>query len=168
MEFKTLQIKRGEGNGTPLQYSCLENPMDRGAWLAAVSGVAQSRTRLKQLSSSSSSRQVVLKLQLASESWSEGEVGQGGEGRIVKTQISDPYQFRVSKSVGLGKGPQICIFSTNSQVMLKLLVWNHILRTSMRQEGRRQGTIIKRMTQPLRIGLTKNWLELIRSKMTKD
>ena len=36
----------GEGNGTPLQYSCLENPMDRGAWWAAVNGVAKSRTRL--------------------------------------------------------------------------------------------------------------------------
>ena len=36
----------GEGNGTPLQYSCLENPMDRGAWEAAVHGVAKSRTRL--------------------------------------------------------------------------------------------------------------------------
>ena len=36
----------GEGNGTPLQYSCLENPMDRGAWWAAVHGVAGSRTRL--------------------------------------------------------------------------------------------------------------------------
>ena len=34
------------GNGTPLQYSCLENPMDRGAWWAAVHGVAKSRTRL--------------------------------------------------------------------------------------------------------------------------
>ena len=33
-----------EGNGTPLQYSCLENPMDGGAWLAAVHGVAKSRT----------------------------------------------------------------------------------------------------------------------------
>ena len=44
-----------EGDGTPLQYSCLENPMDRGAWWAAVYGVAQSRTRLKRLSSSSSS-----------------------------------------------------------------------------------------------------------------
>ena len=43
----------GEGNGSPLQYSCLENPVDRGAWGAAVYGVAQSRTRLKQLSSSS-------------------------------------------------------------------------------------------------------------------
>ena len=36
----------GEGNGTPLQYSCLENPMDRGAWWAAAHGVAKSRTRL--------------------------------------------------------------------------------------------------------------------------
>ena len=45
----------GEGNGTPLQYCCLENPMDGGAWEAAVHGVAQSWTRLKQLSSSSSS-----------------------------------------------------------------------------------------------------------------
>ena len=36
----------GEGSGTPLQYSCLENPMEGGAWQAAVSGVAKSRTRL--------------------------------------------------------------------------------------------------------------------------
>ena len=45
----------GGGNGNPLQCSCLENPMDRGAWWAAVYGVAQSRTQLKRLSSSSSS-----------------------------------------------------------------------------------------------------------------
>ena len=45
----------GEGNGTPLQYSCLENPRDRGAWWAAVYGVTQSQTRLKRLSSSSGS-----------------------------------------------------------------------------------------------------------------
>ena len=43
----------GEGNGNPLQCSCLENPRDRGACWAAVCGVAQSRTRLMQLSSSS-------------------------------------------------------------------------------------------------------------------
>ena len=42
----------GEGNGNPLQCSCLENPRDRGAWWAAVYGVAQRRTQLKQLSSS--------------------------------------------------------------------------------------------------------------------
>ena len=44
----------GEGNGNPLQCSCLENPRDGGAWWAAIYGVAQSRTRLKRLSSSSS------------------------------------------------------------------------------------------------------------------
>ena len=43
----------GEGNDNPLQCSCLENPRDSGAWWAAVYGVAQSRTRLKRLSSSS-------------------------------------------------------------------------------------------------------------------
>ena len=54
-EYKTKQCLRlkqsvtvgnGEGNGTPLQYSCLENPMDGGPWEAAVHGVAKSRTRL--------------------------------------------------------------------------------------------------------------------------
>ena len=44
----------GEGNGNPLQCSCLENPREGWAWWAAVYGVAQSRTRLKRLSSSSS------------------------------------------------------------------------------------------------------------------
>ena len=47
----------GEGNANPLQYSCLEDPRDGGAWWAAVYGIAQSRTRLKRLSSSSSSKQ---------------------------------------------------------------------------------------------------------------
>ena len=50
----TLPVFRfGEGNGNPLQYSCLETPRDGGAWWAAVYGVAQSRTRLKRLSGSS-------------------------------------------------------------------------------------------------------------------
>ena len=49
----TVENSAGEGNGNPLQYSCLENPRDRGAWWAAVYWVAQSRTRLKWLSSSS-------------------------------------------------------------------------------------------------------------------
>ena len=47
-----------EGNDNPLQCSCLENPRDGGAWWAAVSGVTQIRTRLKQLSSSSNSREI--------------------------------------------------------------------------------------------------------------
>ena len=52
----------GEGNGNPLQCSCLENPRDSGAWWAAVSGVTQSWTRLKQLSSSSSSSSLHIEL----------------------------------------------------------------------------------------------------------
>ena len=55
----------GEGNGNPLQCSCLENPRDWGAWWAAVYGVSQSRTRLKWLSSSSSQ----LISQLVHDSW---------------------------------------------------------------------------------------------------
>ena len=50
-----IMVVYGEGNGNPLQCSCLENPRDGAAWWAAVSGVAQSQTRLKRLSSSSSS-----------------------------------------------------------------------------------------------------------------
>ena len=44
--LKSSAFHEGEGNGTPLQYSCLENPMDGGAWLATVHGVPKSQTRL--------------------------------------------------------------------------------------------------------------------------
>ena len=59
--FMVSSIFSGEGNGTPLQYSCLENPRDGGAWWAALYGVAQSRTRLKRLSSSRSSSSSIFK-----------------------------------------------------------------------------------------------------------
>ena len=45
--LRTRRQKWGEGNGNPLQYSCLENPRDGEAWWAAIYGVAQSQTRLK-------------------------------------------------------------------------------------------------------------------------
>ena len=57
----------GEGNGNPLQCSCLENPRDGGAWWAAIYGVAQSRTRLERCSSSSSNRQYLYFLFLVKE-----------------------------------------------------------------------------------------------------
>ena len=53
LHFHFSLSRIGEGNGNPLQCSCLENPRDGGAWWAAVYGVAQSQTRLKRLSSSS-------------------------------------------------------------------------------------------------------------------
>ena len=60
----------GEGNGNPLQCSCLENPRDRGACWAAVYGVTQSRTRLKWLSSSSSIQpKICLGVQCWTDSW---------------------------------------------------------------------------------------------------
>ena len=52
----------GEGNANPLQYSCLENPMDRGALWVPVHGVAKSQTRLQQLGACISNFQVVLKI----------------------------------------------------------------------------------------------------------
>ena len=57
LPFHFLLSCIGEGNGNPLQCACLENPRDGGDWWAAVYGVTQSRTRLKRLSSSSSSEE---------------------------------------------------------------------------------------------------------------
>ena len=51
----------GERNGNPLQYPCLENPRDRGAWWAAVYGVAQSRTRLKNLAAAAADSLIQMK-----------------------------------------------------------------------------------------------------------
>ena len=67
-----LQVFLGEGNGTPLQCFCLENPRDGRAWWAAVSGVAQSQTRLKRLSSSSS-----MQNRKSRNTWSNSKFGLG-------------------------------------------------------------------------------------------
>ena len=56
MKGFSASLDMKEGNGNPLQWSCLENPRDRGAWWAAIYGVAQSQTQMKRLSSSSSSK----------------------------------------------------------------------------------------------------------------
>ena len=72
----------GEGNDNPLQYSCLENPRDRGAWCTVVYGVTQSRTRLKRLSSSSSSSQ---ELVMEREAWSAAIHGAAKS----RTRLSD-------------------------------------------------------------------------------
>ena len=45
LDLNTPNAQDGEGNGTPLQYSCLENPMDGGSWKAAIHGVAEGRTQ---------------------------------------------------------------------------------------------------------------------------
>ena len=72
----------GEGNGNPLQCSCLENPRDGGAWWASVSGVEQSRTRLKRLSSGSSRMGIACQLPKRA----------GGANEIPR----DPYKIHTS------------------------------------------------------------------------
>ena len=60
--LSSIFLPIGEGNGNPLQYFCLENPMDGGAWWAAVHGVARSRTRLSDFTSRHVSTDRVLRL----------------------------------------------------------------------------------------------------------
>ena len=71
-----LGISPGEGNGTPLQCSGLGNRMDRGAWWAAIYGVAQSRTQLKQLSSKKTVAQTVKHLPTMQETWFQSLAGE--------------------------------------------------------------------------------------------
>ena len=90
----------GEGNGSPLQCSCLENPRDRGAWWAAVYGVAQSWTRLKRLSSSSSSNNmwashvVLVVKNLPANTGGAGDVGSiPGSGRSLGGRHGNQLQY---------------------------------------------------------------------------
>ena len=89
----------GEGNGNPLQCSCLENPRDGGACWAAISGVAQSRTRLKWLSSSSSKELWCSRTQrLGFQHWVTGfDLGQ--------VDFPSGFQFPHLKNVGVGFSP---------------------------------------------------------------
>ena len=82
----------GEGNSNPLQYSCLENPRDRGAWWAAVYGVAQSRTRLKRLS-----RAYVMKGSL------QGSRGRGQGGREEEKELTTGSRRTPSGAMEVGE-----------------------------------------------------------------
>ena len=93
----------GGGNGNPLQYSCLENPRDGGAWWAAVCGVTQSRTRLKRLSSSSSRTEkkfnslksvaVNRVLRRALSELDDTEPGQNVQEQMMQTQEFHKFSF---------------------------------------------------------------------------
>ena len=86
-------MQTGEGSGNPLQYSCLENPRDGGAWRAAIYGVSQSRTRLMRLSNSSSS-------------WLTGKVPDAGKDWGQKKRASEdemPGCITKARGMNLGK-----------------------------------------------------------------
>ena len=59
-----IQSLSGEGNGTPLQYSCLENPMGRGGWWAAIHGVAKNQTQLSDLAAAAAAAAEISALSL--------------------------------------------------------------------------------------------------------
>ena len=93
----------GEGNGNPLQCSCLENPRDRGAWWAAIYGAAQSRTRLKQLSSSSSSRHIQVALVVKNLPANASSIAGWGRSRSPGVRNSTPFQYScLENSMGRG------------------------------------------------------------------
>ena len=88
----------GEGNGYPLQYSCLENSMDKGAWWATVHGVAKSRTQLKRLSSSSSSSRYMKRSFPGGSDSKESACNAGDPGLIPRSRRSpgghgNPLQY---------------------------------------------------------------------------
>ena len=87
------KLNSDELNGNPLQCSCLENSRDGGAWWDAVSGVAQSRTQLKQLSSSSSSIHPLL--------WARGFLPGGSEDKESSCNAGD-----LDSIPGLGRSPR--------------------------------------------------------------
>ena len=87
----------GEGNGNPLQCSCLENPRDGGAWWAAVYGAAQNRTQLKRLSSSKGNKQVMGSVRCLKTTGLNGRLGQMGKHRKGNIQNNHTKAFgRVS------------------------------------------------------------------------
>ena len=103
----------GEGNGNPLQCSCLGNPRDGGAWWAAVYGVTQSQTPLKWLSSGSSSYD-------EQESWPE-TAGRDEEPLVVSVAflaagVQWSLRFQVKRDAGLEMRPGLCPSSATNQL----------------------------------------------------
>ena len=107
----------GEGNGNPLQCSCLENPRDGGAWWAAVYGVAQSRTRLKWLSSSSNNRITTHVLRLSRENRA-ASVGRSENGLSEHGKKID-----FGALLGLGDGAGVRDFATTGWGWHGLSFW---------------------------------------------
>ena len=99
-----------EGDGNPLQCSCLENPRDRGAWWAAVYGVAQSRTQLKRLSSSSSSSKAWLTWDTKTSKTALGNV-QSGELKKYMNRGAIKHWYTYYTQTGVDKNSSSQLYS---------------------------------------------------------
>ena len=114
----------GEGNGNPLQCSCLENPRDREAWWAAIYGVAQSWTQLKQLSCSSSSSS-----EGKASACNAGDSGSiPGSGRSPEEGNGSPLQYSCLENPMDGGGWWATVHGvTKSRSRLSDFTFHHIL-----------------------------------------
>jgi len=127
----------GEGNGNPLQCSCLENPRDGGACWAAVYGVAQSRTRLKRLSSSGSSRNISFSfpsvpcLNSYSSLSGAGEVSPRSHGWVERGRSGPEQRLKLSKLLLLFLRHSILYLLcwVHPWTALPFIVWNMAART---------------------------------------
>ena len=111
----------GEGSGNPLQCSCLENSRDRGAWWAAVYGVAQNRTRLKRLSSSNSKVSRIETNRKIITEWMNGDKN--------KTSII-PWIVVLSVFIILNVGNlhlESIMIKGLSYLLLYLFIWNYLI-----------------------------------------
>ena len=100
----------GEGNGNPLQYSCLENPMDRGAWLAILQGVANSRTRLSDFTLLSKTSWLIGKDSDAGRDWGQEEKGTTEDEMAGWHHRLHGHEFGWFPGVGDGQGGLVLQF----------------------------------------------------------
>ena len=107
----------GEGNGNPLQCSCLENPRDRGAWWSAVYGVAQSRTRLTWLGSSSSSWSYYLFTKSCQTLWDSMDWSPPGSLVHGISQARTPEWVSISYSRGSSPRDQTWVSCIDGQIL---------------------------------------------------
>jgi len=95
----SMHVCIGEGNGNPLQYSCMENPRDRGAWWVAVYGVTHSQIWLKRLSSSSSSR---------NSAWYK-----------MFNKCYLPFPYFTNEETDIHRGEGVCLHNSGSHSLLQ-------------------------------------------------
>ena len=147
----------GEGNGNPLQYSCLENPRDGVAWWAAVYGVAQSWIRLKQLSSSSSSMKLCPSNPMTCEKGNTAgplwlfAARMGPEAGILGRDTAPPVSSTVNTLYSSQLLPALSITSAWEMLVISwVLTLNSGLRISLRAQGTltsgRAGTPVQETT----------------------
>ena len=106
LELLSHMVVLGEGNGTPLQYSCLENPMDRGAWWAAVHGVV---------------KQLIGKDPVAGKDWEQEEKGATEDELVGWHHWLNGHEFEQTLGDSKGQGSMVCFSSWGRRIRHNLV-----------------------------------------------